>query len=230
MFGILAGMGPRSTAPFIDSVVDMCKELYGANYDEDFPEMMILSLPTPFYIDKPMDHNKMKAVIIGGLKKLENTGVDFIAMPCNSSHAYYDELASAINVPLLNIIDETLKELSGSGKTTLLCTRMTMNTGLYQKGFEKENIEFDFFEEWQNKIDELIINIKSGSIEEKAVPIWRELINDLEKKEIKQAVLACTDINVVLPYVDTSINLVDSSEALAKAVVNKYLSSLNKQD
>lgn len=33
MIGILAGMGPRSTAPFIDLVVNECQLQYGAKYD-----------------------------------------------------------------------------------------------------------------------------------------------------------------------------------------------------
>ena len=53
LIGILAGMGPRSTAPFIDAVIDQCQQQYGASLDEEFPRMMILSLPTPFYAVDP---------------------------------------------------------------------------------------------------------------------------------------------------------------------------------
>ncbi|WBV23599.1 MULTISPECIES: hypothetical protein [Pantoea] len=35
--GVLAGMGPRSTAPFIDMLVTDCQVGYGAKYDLDFP-------------------------------------------------------------------------------------------------------------------------------------------------------------------------------------------------
>jgi len=30
LIGILAGMGPRSTAPFVDMLVDECQRQYGA--------------------------------------------------------------------------------------------------------------------------------------------------------------------------------------------------------
>lgn len=46
--GVLAGMGPRSTAPFIDMLVDECQKQYGARFDIDYPKMHIISLPTPF--------------------------------------------------------------------------------------------------------------------------------------------------------------------------------------
>jgi len=111
LIGILAGMGPRSTAPFIDLVIDECQFQYGAKYDEEFPEMMIYSLPTPFYIDRPINHELIKKTIIEGLQKIESIGVSFIAMPCNSAHIYFKELKESINVPLLNIVEETLKKL-----------------------------------------------------------------------------------------------------------------------
>lgn len=42
-------MGPRSTIPFVDMVVDECALLqYGAVYDMDFPAMLIYSLPVTY--------------------------------------------------------------------------------------------------------------------------------------------------------------------------------------
>jgi len=38
----LAGIGPRSTAPFVDMLVDECQRQYGTRYDIDFPPMLIL--------------------------------------------------------------------------------------------------------------------------------------------------------------------------------------------
>ena len=54
MIGILAGMGPKSTGPFVDTVVAKCQTIYGAKHDIDFPHMMIYSCPTPFYMDHPI--------------------------------------------------------------------------------------------------------------------------------------------------------------------------------
>ena len=92
--GILAGMGPRSTAPFVDAVVTECQIQYGARLDEDFAPMLIYALPTPFYVDRPIDHARMQEVVAGGLRRLEHAGADFIVMPCNSAHIYYDALRS----------------------------------------------------------------------------------------------------------------------------------------
>ena len=70
MIGILAGM-VKSTGPFVDTVVAECQTIYGAKHDMDFPHMMIYSCPTPFYMDRPIDHEAMKKAIIEGAQKLE---------------------------------------------------------------------------------------------------------------------------------------------------------------
>lgn len=86
--GILAGMGPRSTGPFIDMVVTECQRQYGARDDIDFPKMMICSQPAPFYEDRPVDDAALEEAIRSGLQDLERTGVDFLAIACNTVHIY----------------------------------------------------------------------------------------------------------------------------------------------
>src|SRR5262245_52096861 len=118
--GILAGMGPRSTAPFVDMVVSECQRQYGARDDMDFPPMMIYSLPAPFYLDRPIDHAALRAMIAAGLRRLAGTGVALVAMPCNTAHIHYDQLAAAIDVPLLNMVELASQALPESAERVAL--------------------------------------------------------------------------------------------------------------
>src|SRR5262249_39796929 len=111
IIGILAGMGPRSTAPFIDLVVSECQRQYGARDDIDFPKMMICSQPAPFYEDRPTDHLALEATIQEGLQDLERTGAAFLAIACNTAHIYYSQLTQAINIPLLNMVNLAIADL-----------------------------------------------------------------------------------------------------------------------
>lgn len=224
LIGILAGMGPRSTAPFIDLVIDECQIQYGAKHDEEFPPIMIYSLPTPFYVERPINHELMKKTIIEGLRKLESAGVSFIAMPCNSAHIYFKELKESINIPLINIIEETLKKLpKASQKVTLFSTSSTFEANVYQRGMEYCEHEFIFKDEWQRKINNLIQNIKANKEDMKNIDMWNELIEDVKKEFVENIIIACTDLNVVLRKSHSPINIVDSSQCLAEAVVSKYL-------
>ncbi len=225
LIGILAGMGPRSTAPFIDMVIDECQFKYGAKYDEEFPKMMIYSLPTPFYIDRPINHDLMKKTIIEGLQKLESNGVSFIAMPCNSAHIYFKELQKSITVPLLNIVEETVRKLPiVSQSITLFSTSSTFESEIYQKGMIDGGHKFIFRDEWQVKLNKLIQNIKIEKENSDNIDIWNELIEDVKSQDIETIVIACTDLNVVLERAKPKINIIDSSKCLAESVVTRYLS------
>ena len=220
MIGILAGMGPKSTGPFVDTVVAGCQTIYGAKHDMDFPHMMIYSCPTPFYMDRPIDHEAMKKAIIEGAQKLESTGASFIAMPCNTAHLYFEELQRSLSIPILNIVDETLQAIPETAKrVALLATEATVQAGIYQDGIAKRNIEYIHYEKWQTMINQIIMYIKSGEVEE-ARKLWSALVVQL-KDEVDTAIIACTDLNVV-----ASEDFVDSSQCLAKAVVRTYLSNI----
>ncbi|PFB20720.1 aspartate/glutamate racemase family protein [Bacillus cereus] len=222
MIGILAGMGPKSTGPFVDTVVAGCQTIYGAKHDMDFPHMMIYSCPTPFYMDHPIDHEAMKKAIIEGAQKLESTGASFIAMPCNTAHLYFEELQRSLSIPILNIVDETLQAIPETAKrVALLATEATVQAGIYQDGIAKRNIEYIHYEKWQTMINQIIMYIKSGEVEE-ARKLWSALVVQL-KDEVDTAIIACTDLNVV-----ASEDFVDSSQCLAKAVVRMYLPNIKR--
>jgi aspartate racemase len=223
MIGILAGMGPKSTGPFIDKVVEQCQEIYGAKHDMDFPPMMIYSCPTPFYMDRPINHADMERAIIEGAQKLESTGVDFIAMPCNTAHLYFHHIQHSISVPLLNMVDETIKEIPKSSKrAALLATDATVQSGIYQEAFWKCGLDYVHKDSWQTDVNQMITNIKTGQIHD-AATFWQKLCSELAEAA-DAVIIACTDLNVVTDKMRDHLCIVDSSTCLARAVVNMYLS------
>ncbi len=222
VIGILGGMGPKSTGPFLDAVVQECQTQYGAKDDIDFPEMVILSLPTPFYLDRPIDHDAMRRTIIRGLQKLERSGASFIAMPCNSAHVYFEELRESTRVPLLNIVRETLNEIPRQTSVTLFATPTTFDSGVYQKGIISAGCQFAFDDSWQPRINHTIAAIKGGDLKA-AMDAWQMLMTDARHRRVETIVVACTDLNIVAHSHPVSVPLVDSSKALAKAVVREYL-------
>jgi len=222
--GILAGMGPRSTTPFLELVLDQCQAQYGARYDIDYPHIMIYSLPTPFYIDRQIDHTLMRETIKSGLKKLEASGVSFIAMPCNSAHLYFNELLDSISIPLLNIVDETVSCLpESSQRITIFATETTVKSGLYQKGILSAGHEFVFSRDWQIRVNDIINAIKLKKDTEYIDMLWDELLCEVGEQGVESTVLACTDLSVLDNAGRSGIGIYDSAEALAKATVKMYL-------
>lgn len=41
-------------------------------------------------------------------------------MPCNTAHLYFEELQCSLSIPILNIVDETLKAIPETAKRVAL--------------------------------------------------------------------------------------------------------------
>lgn len=221
--GILAGMGPRSTSPFLEMVLDQCQKQYNAKYDIDYPHILIYSLPTPFYIDRVINHDEMKKTIKNGLKDLEKSGVDYIAMPCNSAHIYFDEIKESIKIPLMNIVDETIKKIKDKNKKiTIFSTEVTMKSEIYQKGIQKSQNDFYFKKEWQKNVNKIIQMVKNNENKENIEKEWRKLIKEVKENKVEYIIIACTDLSM-LKNDFKMIKIIDSSKSLAESVIKKYL-------
>lgn len=222
MIGILAGMGPKSTAPFIDKIVTLCQTRHGAKDDIDFPPMMIYSCPTPFYLDRPLDNSAMEAAIVAGTRKLAAAGVDYIAIPCNTAHLYFAAIRRSVAVPVIDMIETTLKSLpGGAGKITVLATRATFASGIYQRGAEAGGKRFVFRPGWQDTVDGIIAAVKSGADLAPSLALWRDLCREIGE-EGAAAIIACTDLNAVADRAAVGITVVDSAACLAGELVDRY--------
>lgn len=224
IIGILAGMGPRSTAPFVDLVVTECQRQYGATNDADFPPMLISSWPTPFYLDRPLDHAAMQSAIAAGLRQLASTGVAFVALPCNSAHIYYPQLAGSIGIPLLNMIDLAVQSIPPAAtRIGLLATRPALAAGLYQTALAATGRDCIVDEAIQQQVDQLLHGIKISSSPRALAAAWHDLMRDLARAGADTALIACTDLNVVSAAEHAEIALLDATHCLARRVVEHWL-------
>lgn len=223
MIGILAGMGPKSTAPFVDKVVAQCQQIYGAKYDIDFPPMLIYSCPTPFFFDRPVDHAVLAGSIVAGAERLAGMGVDFIAIPCNIAHIYLADIRAAVSVPVIDMVGEALAQLpKRARRIAVFATAGTMDSKLYERGLAAANLEQVWQESWQTEITALIGEIKTNGASPKAQEQWK-FLSEAAAKEADALVIACTDLNVVADLLPPPLPVTDTSLTLAQAIVRNYL-------
>ena len=223
LMGILAGMGPRSTAPFIDLVVNECQRQYGAQHDIDFPPMLIYSLPTPFYLDRPLDHRAMEATICAGLQHLERSGAALIAMPCNTAHIYYAQLTRSIQIPLLNMIDLALQQVpSSTQRIALLATQPTVEAKLYQPAINRMQFELVAQTDWQAQANRLIHAIKTGQNLAQTQMLWHELLTAYEAAGVDTVLIGCTDVTPLTATYAGALTLLDATQCLAAGLVAQW--------
>jgi aspartate racemase len=223
IIGILAGMGPSSTGPFIDLVVAECRRQYGARDDGDFPKMVIISQPAPFHHDREIDHAAVEAATVEGLRHLESAGADVIGIACNSVHLYFPRLAASIATPLLDIVAEALDALpAGTRTVAIAASRPLAESGLYQDTAARRGLRV-VDPGWQPQIDALQDMVKTSTDPQAYAATWAEFFGRLDGLEADAVVVACLDLSGVLRHAAPAVPTVDAGQTLAAALVREWL-------
>jgi aspartate racemase len=226
--GILAGMGPRSTAPFLDLVVTACQEIYGARDDIDFPKIVVCSQPAPFFEDRPPDHAALEAATLDGLRTLEAAGAAFLGMACNTVHIYHRRLAAAVSVPLLNLVDLAVADVSAKAspssgrRVALVAARATAESGIYQEALTAAGHATPEIT-WQEEVDHFL-----GAVRETTDPAvfarhWSAILDDAQRSGADAVLIACFDLSALVRHAGASLPMVDAARTLARALVFEWL-------
>jgi len=135
-------MGTQATA----CLYEMLHDLQCVPVEQEYIDVLLYSKPSipdrTAFITGQSTVNPLEPLICAA-KTLENAGVDCIAIPCATSHYFYDELTKAVSIPILNLLDETAQYVKafGAKKVNLLATDGTLKSRLFHKAFEKYGIE-----------------------------------------------------------------------------------------
>lgn len=226
VIGALVGMGPNSTSFFYDKVMAYARTLYGAFHDNDFPHIILYSLPTPFIPNQPLDDDAMREALLVGIKALNapGLGVDYVVIPCNIAHKYYDHLVAHSAVKILNIVEVTLQRVQGSqGPVALLATQSTADCRIYQDRLESKGHAVFHDAHLQALVNDLLKELKAHGVSRQAESLWGALTEYMvQGNECSLAIVACTDLSPCLAL-SPSIHFVDSSDALARATIETFM-------
>ncbi|MCH7681739.1 amino acid racemase [candidate division KSB1 bacterium] len=217
--GILGGMGPDATALFFQRVI----ALTPAQCDQEHIPIIINNNPQiPDRTDAILANGEnpvpalQDAIII-----LEKASVDFIFIPCNTVHVYYDEMQRCVDVPIVNLIesvvDDILKRFPDINKVGLLSTLGTIKSGLYHNTLLKHDIELVAPNEVQHdNLQGAIQELKKQSKDTSAI---QSLANDLVRAGVQGIILGCTELSLIAKQLILSVPVFDSIEILAEKAV-----------
>lgn len=200
--GIIGGLGPGATSKFYLELIYLCQKFNKINR----PKILIYSVPIPYNIEKSAiisgkDIEKCIPLLLDSAKKLENAGADFLVMPCNSLHIFIEDIKKSIKIPVLSIISETVKFLRDRKitKVGIISTEITNRKNLYGKSFLKNDIKEIFPDHFQQKkIGKIIHNLVLNKICNNDRKELLKIIDSFNKKRIKNIVLACTDLQLLV--------------------------------
>ena len=218
--GILGGMGPEATAELYLRIIRIFQQECQAKYDNDFPEIVILNLPLPDVVENPKEERVVERMLVAGVKKLETAGAEFVAIPCNTVTYFLSAMQEAVSIPILSILEETVKEVQklGIGKVGIVGTEMTISKNIYGKVLENVKLITPSVAE-QKAITGIIMNILAGNKCRDDQQRLEKITKDLKSQGAEKVILGCTE----LPLLIDGDDFLNTTKILAKAVVKKCM-------
>jgi len=223
--GILGGMGPLSTVDLFLKIIKSTP----IRKEQDHLRIII--------DNNPKIPDRTEAILARGknpleeLKKtarnLEKSGAEIIAIPCNTAHYYYNDLQKVVDVPIINMILETVeyvrRELVNVKKIGLIATIGTIKARIYQDMLSDIKIITPDVES-QKVLMDLIYGergIKAGYTTARLRKKILRIVKLLLKQGAEAIIMGCTEISLVLRQKDLSVRLIDPLQILADATVRK---------
>jgi len=223
--GIIGGLGPETTSEFYLEIIFGC---YEKNKDNR-PPILIWNIPLKYKIEedllkKAIGEGRYMPYLIDAAKVLEKGGADFLVMPCNSLHIFIEEIRKAVKIPVLSIVEETIKFLKYKkiSKVGILETSSSLKRKLYETALEKEGIKQIVPDDFsQAKIGKIVSNIVLNRHANKDRQEILKIINKFEEKDVKDVILACTDLQLLIP--NHKLKIYDTMKIFTEATIDYIL-------
>ena len=216
LLGVLGGLGPMSTFYFCETVTSHTL----ASCDADHIDMLISSRAstpdrTAYILGKSSE--SPLPIMQKEARRLIDAGARLLVIPCNTAHYFYDGLTEISSVPILNIIEETVRYLKKRNIITfgLLATEGTVKSQSYHRLCKDLGMRcLTPTETDQKKISEIIYDaIKQNKPVD--LSVFREISDTLLREGCECLVLGCTELSLLRQSgLDDSV-FVDSLEVLA---------------
>lgn len=224
--GIIGGLGPETTSEFYLDIIFSCQKKSKTTR----PGIIIASVPLPYQIEEDLitknaGSERYIPFLVNEARRLEKAGADFIVMPCNSLHVFIKEIRNAVDIPVLSIVEETVKFLKQNNlnKVGIVSTSATIENKLYQTAFAENNITCVTPNDFQQaKMGKFIHNLVNGQQKNNDREELIRIINDFENKDVDCVALACTDLQLLIPKHPT-LKIFDTMKIFADATVKELL-------
>ena len=205
--GILGGMGPMATCYFFNRIITHTD----AARDQEHIDICILNHATIPDRTSAILTGKAEAFLKEAredCRKLADMGAEYIAIPCNTTHYFYDALAEASPIPILHMVRETIRdvitEYPDVQKVGIMATDGTVHAYVAPP--------------MQTAVMHIIYNeIKKGKAG--SLDMFSQVADSLREQGCQVLVLACTELSILKDEYSLPGDIVDAMDVLVRRFI-----------
>lgn len=217
--GVLGGMGPFATSVFFERLIKNTE----AHKDQEHIDTVILnyaSMPDRTEAILTNNHQPFLDKVKEAFQIFEQSKVSNIAIPCNTSHYFYDEMVEMTNIHIINMVRSTVQYVKEhfheSGKVAVLATDGTKQSKVYENELIKEGlVPFEHDIATQEEVMRIIYSFKStGNYDSDHLnAIISKLVREYKCSSV---ILACTELSCIPIHEENLPYTVDALDVLVK--------------
>lgn len=224
ILGVLGGMGPLASAHFMTRLTLLTP---AATDQAHIPAILWSDPRVPDRTRALAGGPDPLPALLRGIAGLERAGCGAIAIPCNTAHGWYDRMAAAAGVPILNILDVAADRVAAivppGGAVGIMGTAATLAMRLYQDRLDARGFKVIAPDaaQMERLVTPAIALVKANRVAEAYAPL-AEMVTRLADCGAQAVVLGCTEIPLGLqagPFGHLPVPLVDTIDTLACAAI-----------
>ena len=221
--GVIGGMGPEATAFFYEEVIKHTD----ASRDQEHLDMVIISqasMPDRTHAILTGDDARLLQVMREDAQALETLGCTCIAIPCNTSHYFYDKIQSFTGVPIIHMPREAVREAAQARRARrigIMGTDGTVRSGVYAHECEALGIECMVpSPERQADVMSIIYeNVKAGHPADMGK--FSLVVDELVRRGCDTIILACTELSVARRRQGAPDVCLDAMDVLVREAIER---------
>jgi aspartate racemase len=174
------------------------------------------------------DWDELTRRMIDAASRLERGGAGFVVLCTNTMHRMADDIAAAIDIPLLHIADPTAEKINAAGfhRVGLLGTAFTMEQDFYKGRLTRLfGLEVLVPDAGDRRVVHDIIykELVAGEVRLESRTVYREIMARLVARGAQAIILGCTEIMLLVSEADSVVPLFDTTTLHALAAVDRAM-------
>ena len=218
--GIIGGMGPLATYDLFRKII----EKTDAKSDQDHIHICVdcnTNIPDRTKAILGCGEDPVPEMVRSGVR-LKAMGADVLVMPCNTAHYFYDQITPFFDIPLINMLEETAKEIRRRKykKIGLLASDGTIQSGVYHKALMNQGID------WvvpspinQGSVMDVIYNGVKASNRNINLDKFFSTMEELFENGAEVLMLGCTELPIAFEMFHINKPAIDPTSVLAAAAI-----------
>jgi aspartate racemase len=178
---------------------------------------------------KQRDWPGVGALIGDSIARLVSIGAELVLMPANATHYAVEYFLPQCPVPFLSIVDVSADACvqEGYARVAVLGIGLTMSDGLYEQPLRNRGVEtMTPTPDEQATLNQIIYDeIIPARANATTAPRIVEILSALRERGAEAALLACTELPLVISEENTPLPFIDTTRLLARTALAHALTT-----